>query len=59
MNSDRKRDLAAEHHLLYLALLGKDWRAGFTPITNQRKLDNGAFHGWSAISRALVATQSA
>jgi hypothetical protein len=52
MNSDRKRNLAAEHHLLYLALLGKDWRAGFTPITNQRKLDNGAFHGWR-LFRAL------
>jgi hypothetical protein len=52
MNSDSKRDLAAEHHLLYLALLGKDWRKGFTPITNERKLANGAFLGW-ALFRAL------
>lgn len=47
MNSERKHDLAAAHHLLYLALLGKDWRKGFTPPTNPRKLANGAYHGWA------------
>ena len=47
INSDRKQELTAAHHLLYLALTGKDWRNAFTPPTNQRKLDNGAFLGWS------------
>lgn len=46
INSKRKHELTATHHLLYLALMGKDWRKAFTPPTNQRKLDNGAFWSW-------------
>ena len=46
MNSGRRHELLAVHHLLYLALIGKDWRKGFTPATNPRKLANGAFQGW-------------
>ncbi len=46
INSERKHELTAAHHLVYLSLMGKDWRKGFTPPTNQRKLDNGAFWGW-------------
>ena len=46
INSPRKHELKAEHHLLYVALLGKDWRKGFSPITNPRKLANGAWDGW-------------
>jgi hypothetical protein len=52
MNSERKHELSAAHHLLYLALLGKDWRQSFTPPTNRRKLDNGTFQGWM-LFRAL------
>ncbi len=52
MNSDRKHELAAAHHLFYLALLGKDWRKSFTPPTNRRKLENGALVGWK-LFRAL------
>ncbi len=52
MNSERKHELAAAHHLLYTALIGRDWRKGFTPPKNQRKLDNGAFDGWE-LFRAL------
>ena len=47
INSDARHDLRAEHHILYQVLLGRDWRRGFTPPTNLRKLLNGAFHGWS------------
>ena len=46
MNSDRRHALTAAQHLLYLALLGRDWRKAFTCPTNRRKLDNGAFTGW-------------
>ena len=46
INSECKHSLSAAHHLLYLALLGKDWRKRFTPPTNRRKLENGAFSGW-------------
>ena len=53
MRSPRKLDLSGAHHLLYLALLGKDWRRGFARITNRRKLDNGAFYGWG-LFRAMV-----
>lgn len=38
--------LGPEHHLLYLALIGKDWRKAFTPVTNTRKLANGGFRNW-------------
>ncbi len=50
MQSDRRHELSAVHHLLYLALLGKDWRKGFTPATNPRKLANGAYEGWILFS---------
>ncbi|MCI0397848.1 MAG: hypothetical protein L0332_22050 [Chloroflexi bacterium] len=53
MRSERRHELSAAHHLLYLALLGKDWRKGFTPVTNPRKLANGAFQGWT-LFRALT-----
>jgi len=46
VNSEQKHELTAEHHFLYLALLGKDWRKAFSPVTNPRKLANGAFYGW-------------
>src|SRR5262245_18907451 len=49
MNSDRRHELSVGHHLLYLALLGRDWRRGFTPISNQRKLDNGGFGNWGPL----------
>jgi hypothetical protein len=55
-NSERKHELSAAHHLLYLALTGKDWRKAFTPLTNQRKLDNGAFWDWGMF-RALQTVQ--
>jgi hypothetical protein len=53
INSDRRHGLTAAHHLIYLALLGKDWRKGFTPPSNPRKLANGAYRGW-AMFKALV-----
>lgn len=46
INSEQKHKLTAVHHLLYLVLLGKDWRKAFTCPTNKRKLENGAFLGW-------------
>jgi hypothetical protein len=57
MNSDRRHALSAAHHLLYLALRGKDWRKAFTPITNRRKLQNGGYYGW-ALFRALISLHS-
>jgi hypothetical protein len=53
MRTSRKHELFGAHHLLYLALLGKDWRKSFTCITNRRKLDNGAFYGWG-LFRAMA-----
>jgi hypothetical protein len=47
INSERRHELSAAHHLLYLALIGKDWRKAFTPPSNPRKLANGAFWGWN------------
>lgn len=48
----QRTKLGPEHHLLYAALRGRDWRRGFTPISNARKLENGGFYGW-ALQRAL------
>lgn len=47
-----RHGLAAAHHLLYLALIGKDWRRSFTPISRETKLKNGNFAGWG-LFRAL------
>lgn len=46
LQSNDRFHLDSAHHLLYLALRGRDWRRGWTPIRNQRKLTNGAFLGW-------------
>lgn len=34
--------LGPEHYLLMSALRGRDWRRGFTPVTNSNKLAHGA-----------------
>jgi len=47
MNSPRRHELEPHHHLLYLALLGKDWRKAFTLCSNPKKLANGGFVGWA------------
>src|SRR5262249_44091407 len=39
---EARKGLTAAHHLLYAALRGKDWRRGFCPVTNPKKLANGA-----------------
>lgn len=41
INSGRKHELKAVHHLIYLVLCGKDWRKAFTFPTNHNKLNNG------------------
>ncbi len=46
MNSEQKHALSSAHHLLYLALRGKDWRKAYTCASNEHKLANGAFVGW-------------
>jgi hypothetical protein len=45
-NSNRRHTLSAGHHLLYLTLCGKDWRKAFSPVSNLRKLENGAYWNW-------------
>jgi hypothetical protein len=57
INSERRHALSPAQHLLYLALLGRDWRKAFTCATNRRKLANGAFTGW-ALFRALFCLRS-
>ena len=36
-----RKSIKAEHHLLYLALIGKDWTKGFTSPINKNKINNG------------------
>jgi hypothetical protein len=42
----------AAHHLLYHAVRGKDWRKAFTPMSNRRKVYNGAL--WHSGLRLAV-----
>lgn len=41
VNSERKHELKAVHHLAYLVFCGKDWRKAFTFPTNLNKINNG------------------
>jgi len=50
----------AGQHLAYMILRGKNWRKAFTPITNTKKLANGAmpynwglYKAWYNLSFAL------
>lgn len=52
------KPLGPAHHLLYAILRGKDWRRGFAPCTNRRKLDNG-IRRWTGATRAIVALHNA
>jgi len=45
-NSNRKHVLGPLQHMLYLALLGKDWRRAFQPPTRPSKLASGALAAW-------------
>lgn len=45
-DKNSRRSLTNAHHLLYAALCGKDWRKGFTPITNKVTLENGGHYNW-------------
>jgi hypothetical protein len=47
VRSDRRHTLTAAHHLVYLALLGRDWRKAFTPVSNPVKLANGGLWAWA------------
>lgn len=46
VTSERKHSLTAAHHLIYLALIGKDWRKAFHPVVNARKFLNGGHYNW-------------
>ena len=60
VNSPARKTLGPEHYLLYQVLRGKDWRKGFTTITNESKLNNGAFYDWGLCHalRRLHATRA-
>jgi|GEM_PF-6190377 len=53
LQSDLRSDLDASDHLLYLALMGLDWRQAFSPIRRPNKLRNGRRPYDSAV-RALA-----
>lgn len=46
VNSPARHELTGAHHLLYLALLGRDWRKAFTLPSNPIRLANGAYENW-------------
>jgi hypothetical protein len=47
-----RKTLTSSHHALYIILSGKNLGKSFTPITNQVKLDNGAYP-YGGATRAL------
>ena len=40
MNSDTKKELTMAHHILYLILIGKNWKKAVTLPTNKNKVEN-------------------
>lgn len=51
-NSHDAPKLGPEHYLIAAAFRGRDWREGFTPMTNKVKVGNGQWGAWGA-RRAL------
>ena len=48
------KEATAEDHILYNLIRGKDLKRGFTPITNERKLNADYYrHEWRTFERAL------
>ena len=47
-----RSQLTCAHYLVYAMLRGKNWHKAITPITNRKKLDNGAAVSW--IGRNVV-----
>lgn len=45
-DAEARKSLTAADHLLYLILRGKDWRKGFSPITNAKKIAGGQTVGF-------------
>jgi hypothetical protein len=41
VNSDAKKELTMAHHILYLILIGKNWKKSVTLPTSKNKLENG------------------
>ena len=40
VNSDAKNSLTMAHHILYLILIGRNWKKAVTLPTNKNKIDN-------------------
>ncbi len=59
-DTGRGRLLSPTHYLVYAALRGRDWRRGFTPITNPKKLANGGRdnQGWVHALREIHSSYS-
>lgn len=57
-DKEARRTLSASHHLLYLILRGRDISRAFTPVTNERKLANGAtpYGGYRAARSNVLST---
>lgn len=41
VNSEKKNELTMAHHILYLILIGKNWKKAVNLPTNKNKLANG------------------
>lgn len=51
VNSEEKDNLTATHHLVYLVLMGKDWRKAFIPSSKAIRWENGYKPG---IDQAII-----
>lgn len=40
VNSEKKNELTMAHHILYLILIGKNWKKSVTIPTNKNKIEN-------------------
>ena len=53
LSSDRRNDLTAAHHLLANAALGRDWRKGFTSISEETRKGKNKLKSWISPDQAL------
>jgi hypothetical protein len=53
LRSEMRHEFDAADHLMYLAMMGIDWRAAFSPISRLAKLKNGC-RPYQAAAQALA-----
>lgn len=54
VNSPQVHNLQHAHYLLYLAIRGKNWKKGFTPFRNHKKIVHQGVWNWGGTKALLM-----